>query len=412
MNRFRYQKLLYNKFVLPAVYGVIALAAPFHRKLRQTLTAHRNVRLRWKAARGRFQTRPVWFHVSSVGEYEQARPVISRLAETHPHIPVAVSFTSPSGYNYASKREEVGNGSTVRFIEYLPIDFADNARFCLQMLDPRLLVFVKFDLWPNLIWEAAALDVPIVLIDATLSESSQRLSVIGRRFYRAVYGNLEKILAISERDADRFSNCAPGHHGISVTGDTRFDRVKERKVAGGGIDIDKGERFVVVAGSTWPRDEEHVLPALARLARESQDVLLVLAPHEPSPARVAHLLEWARSNGIPVSRVSDNATIPDNGPYALVLDSVGKLAELYRFADVAYIGGSFSSGVHSVIEPIELLERGAAFRIRNESDAFNQIHTLHDDRKLRATMGGKASEYVESQLGATDRCVESMLAYL
>lgn len=429
MTHHTFQKRFYNGFVLPVVYSALSIAAPFHGKLKETLASRRDFRGRWSKARGGFSERPVWFHVSSVGEYEQAKPVISKLSETHPNIPVAVSFTSPSGYKYALKHEALGNGNSIKFMEYLPIDFADNARFCIETLNPRLLVFVKFDLWPNLIWEANEAGVPVVLIDATLSESSQRLSGLGRRFYRAVYSDLKKILAISEHDAHRFSACVPNHTGITVMGDTRFDRVMERKHTSNGsrVDIDTRGRFVVVCGSTWPRDEEHLLPALARLAGEIDNLLLVLAPHEPIEQHVSGLLDWARSNAIEATALNDY----NGAAKALVVDSVGTLAELYRFADVAYVGGSFSTGVHSVIEPaimgipvvfgpvhknsfeaIELLGRGAAFAVDSEQMIYDKLLSIYEDDDMRTSMGRHARAYVESQLGATDRCIESMRSYL
>jgi 3-deoxy-D-manno-octulosonic-acid transferase len=429
MAQFTFQRRFYNRFVLPLVYVALSAAAPFHRKLKETFASRRNFRGRWQKARGRFSERPVWFHVSSVGEYEQAKPVISKLRETHPHLPVAVSFTSPSGYKYASKHETLGNGNNIRFMEYLPLDFADNARFCIDALNPRLLVFVKFDLWPNLIWEASAAGIPTVLIDATLSEGSQRLSPLGRRFYRAVYSDLEKILAISEGDAGRFMACAPGHTGITVAGDTRFDRVMERKRHGNGtkVTIDTRNRFVVICGSIWGRDEEHLLPALVRLSRDARDLLLVMAPHEPTERHVTALLEWARANGIDAATLSNPAATAR----VLVVDSVGKLAELYRFADVAYVGGSFSTGVHSVIEPaimgipvifgpvhknsfeaIELHRSGAAFAVDDEQAIYDRLVTMYRDVDMRAAMGARARSYVESHLGATDRCVETMSCYL
>lgn len=433
MSRYSFQKSLYNGLVLPVVYGAVSLAAPFHRKLRDTLAARRNVRARWQAARKRFDGRPIWFHVSSVGEYEQARPVITKLGKVRPDIPIAVSFTSPSGYEYATRREEFGNGNNIRFMDYLPIDFADNARFCIDTLDPRLIVFVKFDLWPNLIWQAAGAGVPMVLIDATLSESSQRLSGIGRHFYRALYDDIGKILAISDGDADRFSACAPGHTGISVAGDTRFDRVMERKRSNGSqVTLDAKGRFVVIAGSTWPRDEEHLLPALSRLTAKAKQLLLILAPHEPTPEHIEPLARWAGDNNIPVSMLSAHPDIPlGDRHHAIIVDSVGNLAELYRFADMAYVGGAFGTGVHSVLEPaimglpvlfgpahknsfeaIELLRNNAAFETRNDQQIYEFALSIYENDDLRETMGNNARRYVESQLGATDRCVERMSAYL
>ena len=429
------QKRIYNGVVLPIGYGALSLASLFHDKLKETFATRKNIRERWHSSGATFNERPVWFHVASVGEYEQAKPVISRLAADHPEIPVALTFTSPSGYTFAERKEQMGDGNNIKFMEYLPVDFARNARFCLAFLDPRLLVFVKFDIWPNLIWEATQRRIPCMLIDATLSSSSHRISSIGKLFYRSVYSGLGHILAISDQDAERFIDCVPDHGGISVTGDTRFDRVMERKQLNHGpsLDIDKRGRFVIIAGSTWPKDEAHLLPALGRLATDQRELLIIIAPHEPKPERVAELLEWAGANGLEAAKLSEReslSTVP-TGAQVLVVDSVGVLAEAYRFADVAYVGGGFSTGVHSVIEPaimglptvfgplhknsfeaIELLRKRAAFEIDNAKTVYDKLALLLSDEALRSEMGQNARAYVESQLGATDRCMKTLVEYL
>ena len=417
--------------MLPAAYGFFSFVTPFHAKVRDTLKGQRNARTRWLSAADRLDGRPIWFHVSSVGEFEQARPVISALAKGYPDIPVVVSFTSPSGLGFATTKEVNNETSNIKFMDYLPIDFIPNAIACLEAIDPRLLVFVKFDLWPNLIWQAASRNVPTVLIDATLSGSSQRLTSIGKRFYRSIYHDIDKILAISETDADRFRACAPQHTGISVTGDTRFDRVMERRKNSAQVDVSlkKNGRFVILAGSTWPKDEAHLLKALARLAKSHKNLLFVIAPHEPTPDRVRELVDWARANQLHVTSYSGQNGAKDTD--VLVLDTVGILAEAYEVADAAYVGGSFSTGVHNVIEPaimgipvlfgpnhdnsfeaIELVKCEAAVEVRDFGEIYDALHAIVTDAARRRTMGDRAQTFVESHLGATHRCMKILKNYL
>lgn len=428
------QKFIYSAIAVPLAYGAVRAAAPFHGKLRRTVRGREGVRQRWANAASRLPARPVWFHVASVGEYEQARPIVTALAKERPEIPVVLSVTSPSGRDYIS-RKETGEGGNIRFADYLPFDFARNARFCLEAVDPRLLVFVKFDLWPNLVWEAADRGTPLVLVDATLSETSRRYSSAGKRFYRTLYEKLDKILAISEADARRFLECAPGHGGVTVAGDTRFDRVMERKRQSSGPRpvVHKNDRVTIIAGSTWPKDEAHLLGALSRIMKRNADVLLVLAPHEPSSERVDALLSWADGEGLraaPLSRHS-RAGIDGTTDRVVVVDSVGVLAELYEYGDAAYVGGSFSTGVHNVIEPavmgipvlfgpvhknsfeaIELLRHEAAIEAGGETEMFRALDAWATDPSKRAEMGGNARRYVESHLGATGRCLEAIREYL
>lgn len=425
-----FYKTLYN-VLLPAAAGAGYAASLFHEKLREAASGRKGWRRRWTEAGAGFDNRPVWFHVSSVGEFEQARPVITSLAKTYPDIPVVVSFSSPSGYNFALRKETPGADNTIRFIDYLPVDFRHNAETCLSAVDPQLLVFVKFDLWPNLIWEAKRRGVPVVLIDATLSPSSRRTSGAGRAFYRTIYSNIDKILAISDEDAGRFRDTVPGHPAIGVTGDTRFDRVMERKQGGHGVGFDlAGEgRKVVICGSTWPRDESRLLPALKDVLSGQDNVFAIIAPHEPLPDRVESLLEWARSCGFTAAAASDGIGSPL--PRAIVVDTVGILAETYRMGDVAYIGGSFSTGVHSVIEPaieglpvlfgpvhdnsfeaLRLQDVGAGFEVKTADDIRRVLGGLLSDDQARRDAGAAAVGYVESQLGATEKCVAAIAEYL
>lgn len=422
-------KLLYNSVALPlATAGAYALS-PFKEKIREALHGRRSSPSRWFEVAGSIPNRPVWFHVSSVGEYEQAKPVISSLAADYPEIPVVISFCSPSGYRFAGKKERLDERNNIKFIDYLPLDSSRNARSCLRALRPRLLVFVKFDLWPNFIWQADSLKIPMVLIDGTLSASSRRLSALARRFYRDVYDCFDKILAIGEADAERFRKSSPGHPAIRVTGDTRFDRVMERAGTNRALNfrLPENKNLRIIAGSTWPKDETHILASLARLLKETPDLQVIIAPHEPTPERVASIRSWASGQGIECSELSCDQ--PSGS--LIVVDSVGILAELYRLCDAAYVGGSFSTGVHSVIEPaimgipvifgpvhdnsleaLELVKRGGGAAVSDAGGAYDMLKSLVENEQKRTAMGRAAKSYVESQLGATRRCLEEIAEYL
>lgn len=418
-------RILYNALYPAALAGARA-AAPFVPKLREAIAGRRGWRARWDALSRELPAPPVWFHVASVGEFEQARPLISAIERDHPGIPVILTFSSPSGYHFAKRREKVGTGA-IAFIDYLPFDRAASMRHCLACARPRLLVMVKFDLWPNLIWEAADRGVPMALVDATLSPSSRRLSGPGRRFYGGLYRRLGHILAISDEDAARFAACAPGHPHIAVTGDTRFDRVLERweKRPREVLALPSDGSVTLIAGSTWPPDEARLLPALARLMKEEPSLRAVLVPHEPLPSHLEPLQRWASGNGFS-ARTAGAGPVPP-GTRVVIVDVVGVLAEAYAGADAAYVGGAFSTGVHSVIEPaiaalpvvfgprhdnsfeaVQLVERGAAAAITDEAGAYEALRRFLFDPAARARAGGAARAYVESQLGATEKCMAAI----
>jgi 3-deoxy-D-manno-octulosonic-acid transferase len=399
-------------------------------KMREALSGRAGYQERWSKLRMSLGEAPVWFHVASVGEFEQARPVISAIKRAHPEIPVMVTFSSPSGYQFA-KRREAAEGRVLAFYDYLPLDRARTMRRCLDWVRPRCLVFVKFDLWPNLIWEARARDIPLALIDATLSPSSKRLSGAGRWFYRELYLALNPILAISEEDAARFAHSAPGHRSIAVCGDTRFDRVMERWNARARdvLPLPNDDAITFIAGSTWPPDEARLLPALTRLMREVPGMRAIIVPHEPLPSHVDPLRRWALDNGLSVRATSEKNA--DLSTRVVIVDTVGVLAEAYAHAHVAYVGGAFSTGVHSVIEPAiaglpvvfgprhdnsfeagQLLKSHAAISVSTEEETYAALERYLTNEAERRSAGAAAAAYVMAQLGATEKCMAALTSYL
>jgi len=423
------QRLLYNMMYPLALVGA-RISSLFLPKMREAIRGRSGYQERWRTLQASLREATVWFHVASVGEFEQARPVISAIRRSHPDIPVMVTFSSPSGYHFWKRREKA-EGNVIHFVDYLPFDRARTMRFCLDAARPRLLVFVKFDLWPNLIWEARARDIPVALIDATLSPSSKRLSAAGRWFYGGLYLALNPILAISAEDAARFAHSAPAHHAIAMCGDTRFDRVMERWNARARdvLPLPDDGALTLIAGSTWPPDEARLLPALTRLVREVPDLRVIVVPHEPLPAHVSTLRQWALEQGLSVRTTSETTT--DLSARVVIVDTVGVLAEAYAHAHVAYVGGAFSTGVHSVIEPAiaglpvvfgprhdnsfeagQLIEHGAASSAGNEEEVYLALRRYLTDEPSRRAAGSAARTYVRSQLGATEKCMAALSAYL
>lgn len=373
---------LYN-IMLPAVRTAARIASLYNDKIAEGLKGRKGLEERWHrkaAALGR-DRRLIWFHVSSVGEFEQAKPVMNLLADRlGKGTEIALTFYSPSGMNYYERFDHSKRIDAVRFVEYLPVDTRRNARFCLETLRPDAMVYVKFDLWPNLIVEAARRGIPQVLVSGTLSPGSKRLSWLARGFYADVYSRLDAIAAISDEDAERFRKGLkvsqrtrasgsrrdvrePASSGesrapeIITAGDTRFDQVCRRidssTVTLPGALMGCPKRFLI-AGSTWPRDEEVVIPGYARLMKKFPDAGLIVAPHEPTPQRLGEIDASLTREGIPYTLLS---AIGDEGSIdtpAIVADGIGYLAELYRSGFCAYVGGSFTTGVHNVMEPAVL----------------------------------------------------------
>jgi 3-deoxy-D-manno-octulosonic-acid transferase len=427
---------LYNALLAPAVLAA-RIAAPFNAKIAEGLAGRAGLRDRWResASRLRRTGRVIWFHVSSVGEFEQAKPVMSLLAERlGPSFEIALTFYSPSGMSYYRRFDRSKAIPAIRFVDYLPVDTRSNVRFCLDTLEPDMLVYVKFDIWPNLVIEAARRGIPQILVSGTLSPGSRRLSALARGFYGELYATLSAIAAISTEDADRFAACARGPVKIVVAGDTRFDQVC-RRIDSSTVTLPAAlaaaRRTWIVAGSTWPRDEEIVIPGFAAFAGAHPEAGLIIVPHEPTAERLEAIVSALAASGLPARLLSSLADGAPPAERVVVADGVGFLAELYRSGTVAYVGGSFTTGVHNVMEPAvlglpvlfgpridnsyearRLVELGSAAVVRTPGDLARELGVALGDPALTATRGAAAARFIRNHCGAASRCVDLVETYL
>ena len=276
------ERWLYN-LLLPVAETWAGVSARFDPKIAEGIEGRMGLKERWlrKAASFDPGKKTVWFHVSSVGEFLQAGPVMDLLSEKHGgSIQIALTFFSPSGLNYFEKHDRSTRNPALVFVDYLPVDTVSNVRFCLETLRPDMIVYVKFDLWPNLILEAGEAGVPQILISGTLSPSSKRLRGPAKRFYGSLYSTLDAIAAISDEDAERFSAHLGGNTEIVTAGDTRFDQVC-RRIDTSSVKIPEAVlndgRALIIAGSTWPGDEAIVIPGFARMKAEHPETAMILS---------------------------------------------------------------------------------------------------------------------------------------
>ena len=387
-------------------------------KLPRSLSARRGIirrYRRWSRA-GRDLSRPlVWFHAPSVGEGLQAVPVIDLLRARRPDVQIAYTHYSPSAEQFA--------GSTgADFADYLPFDTYGGARAVIAALQPTVLVFSKLDVWPALTETAAARGIKICLISATLPESSGRRGLLARHVLGDAYRSLHRVGAISDEDATRLSEQGVPTDRITVTGDTRYDQVCKRAKAPASplVESLKSSAPTLVAGSTWPTDDEILFPAWVEIRKLLPTARLIIAPHELSADHVTSIADWARSNALRLSRTSDaNAATGD----VVLVDQYGVLGDLYALADVAFVGGGFhDAGLHSVLEPAAfgapvlfgpgheksreasaLLAAGGAYTVTDEADLAQRLGDLLESREAHDAAGAAARLTVETGLGAAER---------
>ena len=370
----------------------------------------------------------VWIHAASVGEFEQARPLIERLRHEQPKQKIVLTFFSPSGYELRKNYDQVDA------VLYLPFATRRNAKRFIEMLQPKMAIFVKYEFWPAFLLELKKQQIPTYSISAIFRP--------GQRFFRWYGASSLRLLRcfthifVQDEDSQRLL-AEHGIHNVSVSGDTRFDRVKEIVESQQSKDRSAQSRLrpieqfvdgceqVIVAGSTWPKDEE-LLEHFLKIRNSECDgqAKLILVPHEINEEHLhfifnlfqGRMVKYSAACG-PLPAVSLRNILQQ--AQVLVIDTVGLLSSIYRFGHVAYIGGGFGVGIHNTIEaavyglPVlfgpnymhfreakGLIAAGAARSISNYEEleaALNIALKKHYD------IGEKAAAYVESELGATDR---------
>jgi 3-deoxy-D-manno-octulosonic-acid transferase len=287
----------YNGLAVPAMMLGAQVGRFVDPKIRAGFEERRKVYERFELNRARLEG-CVWFHASSAGEYEQARPILRALREQSGNrLPTLATVFSPSGHARASTYPDAD------VVEYLPFDTLTGMERLVGRLKPRALVFVKYDCWPNLVWTARRQRVPTLLLGASLHRASQRSSGLARYFFRSVYGSLDAIGAIAESDADRFRRqLAVDDERITVTGDSRVDQIIRRHEEAAEsplVDAFDGLPWrYIVLGSTWPRDDEAFLPAVADALHTQGESGLILAPHEPGPQALERIEHRLKSLGL------------------------------------------------------------------------------------------------------------------
>ena len=435
-------QLVYNLLAVPAMFVGFYIAGCCNPKIQEGIKGRKRVfsELATQLQTARHLEKTVWFHFTSVGEFEQAKPLIEAIyAETR----IVLTFFSPSvapnarSYPYADAAV------------YLPLDTPRNSERLIRLIEPTLIVFSKFDIWPNLVWRASKHNIPIIVIAGTLHAESKRLSRFAKPFFRSVHRHIRVHCAISEGDAARFQELCSPTHEIVVTGDTRYEQVYRRATAvasdteffpgqatlGRGLQADIAtKRPILIAGSTYTEDEKVLLPAYQQLRENIPDTFphLILVPHEPTPERISEIRDALDRQQLAYLCFSELTSEVDLSEVeVLIVDRVGLLAKLYGLADIAFVGGSFRGSVHNVMEPAAmakpvlfgptiqnayeaylLLEQGGAKLVYTSQQLADAITVWLNDTDARETAGSIGKQLIAENLGAVDRTLVYLREYV
>lgn len=413
--------VIYNAIVIPVFWLLLQVGALFNKKIRRGLRGRRDLldHLEQDVKLLR-RKRRFWFHSSSMGEFEQAKPIIAELRKRYDDIDIIVSFFSPSGYEHSL------NYKLADLITYLPFDSVHNARRFLDLIRPSIAIMVRYDIWPNHVWELRKRGIPVIIANATLRKSSSRHYPVLRSFHLNIYDQITSILTVSQGDVEAFQNFGLTRPEIHVVGETRYDQVWLRSLEAKTKHLIPSailkRKKVFVVGSSWDEDEAVLLPAFRRIAQHDSNALMVLVPHEPTLSTLERL-ETSLNYTMRSIRFSDLNDYSNEN--VILVDSIGILISLYQYANVAYVGGSFRQGIHNVLEPavygipvlygpkhtnsqeaVELARRGGAFVVTTPEECYMELRRLLNDKKARLRAGAESQRLVQENVGATNRFIE------
>jgi 3-deoxy-D-manno-octulosonic-acid transferase len=386
----------------------IRIASLWNEKAQKWLQGRQN----WQAkllAKVETDASYIWVHCASLGEFEQGRPIIEAIKQQQPNSKIVLTFFSPSGYEVRK------NYTGANIVCYLPIDSPSNARHFLDCIKPSLVIFVKYEFWFYYLKEVKQRQIPLLLVSGIFRSNQTFFKAYGS-FNRQMLSSFSHFFLQNDASGQLLSSI--GFTNYTVCGDTRFDRVVT--IAQTFEPIDTIETFInnkptIVAGSTWTEDDEEI----DHFANTNPNIKFIIAPHNIIKDRIEECLTLYK-NAVTFSAYAQNPTAQTN-PNVLIIDNVGMLSRLYKYATICYVGGGFGDdGVHNVLEaavyykpvvfgPVydkfieaeELEIHGGGFSIDNALELENLFSKLLTDNNFYQQAAEKAGQYVASKTGAT-----------
>ena len=417
-------KLIYRFILQPLLMQLIQLQAKKKPNLKDALDGRIGL---WERMDEALQKRDwnlplLWLHAASAGEILQAEPIIRQFEKEN--VQLVLSYTSVNAKRWLESGSTKLPNSVI-WKDYLPIDNHFNALRILAKLQPDALVYVSYDLWPNLVWEAQRKGVPQFLVSALVHQGSWRHSnLIGRSLFSTIYKAMQEIAAISAGDAQRILESYPKSI-IRVVGDTRVDSVLFRRDGIVEPDFPKtwNKANVLIGGSIWPADIACLRSVLLEALEELPELRLILVPHEPTEKHVSEIKEifsrypihlWSRGEEEEFAKAR-----------VLIVDEIGILSSLYAKANLAFVGGAFTTGVHNIMEPaafglptffgprfhnyataIRFVEDKLAHSVRNAEELRLLIMPLLKEPDKAKELGFRAQNLLEQEAGAAQKCAE------
>lgn len=358
----------------------------------------------------------IWFHCASLGEFEQGVPIMAEVRKLKPDHKIVISFFSPSGF------ENKQNTPLADVVVYLPMDTPSNSKKFIEALHPSLVFFVKYEFWPNYLFELQKRNVSTLLISGVFRQDQM--------FFKPYGGFMRKALTAFEHFFLQEHNSelllkSIGFTNTTVSGDTRFDRVSNQIKTNNTLKFAeefKGESLCIVCGSTWVEDESVLIEYINS---SPSNVKFIIAPHKIETEKIETFRQKIYKKTMLHSE-KDEVNVSDYN--VLIIDCIGLLTKLYNYADIAYVGGAMgTTGLHNILEPAtfgvpiiigrnfkefpeagKLKDLGGLFSINNSKEASAILKKLVDDKTFRLKTGKISTDFVKNNTGAT----QTVLTYI
>lgn len=357
----------------------------------------------------------IWFHCASLGEYEQGLPVFKEIRKSYPKHKIVLSFFSPSGYEIRA------NSKIADVVIYLPLDTASNVKQFFDIFCPELTVFVKYDIWPNYLLELQKRGGKAILISALLRPNQPYFKFYGKRL-KAALMSFEHIF-VQNKSSKALLNTI-NYNAVSITGDTRFDRVSQQLEQDNSIPFIKefkSNSLCVVIGSSWVEDEAILMNYINKNA--SKDLKFIIAPHNIKPGLISNLESKCTQPVVKFSNKEQNKLSDFN---IFILDTIGVLTKVYSYADIAYVGGAMgNTGLHNILEPAVfgvpviigknhkkfpeaqlMIDNGGVFSVSSEIQLQENLDQLIKQEALRIKYGELNSAFILNHKGAVKKITE------
>jgi 3-deoxy-D-manno-octulosonic-acid transferase len=391
---------------------LVFIASPFHVKAKKWRDGRKDIfqKIQEKIKGGETI---VWFHSASLGEFEQGRPVIEEIKKNNPNVKILVTFFSPSGYEIRK------NYKNADYIFYLPVDYKRNARKFIEIVKPAAVYFIKYEFWHNYIVELHKKNIPIFCISANFRKNQLFFKSYGG-WYRNMLKCFTHIFVQNEQSEILLNSI--GITCVTVTGDTRFDRVNQIASQAKHLPIvdafSRGSK-VIVAGSTWPADESLIVQFINET---NSGCKFIIAPHEIHSEEINKLVLSINRKVLKYSEAESSN--PANFD-VLVIDNIGMLSSVYQYGAISYIGGGFGKGIHNILEAatfglpvffgpnymkfqeaIDLVNLGGSFTVDEFSKLKLGFDSLLNDAEQLNKAANECKNYVAKNIGATEKILK------